>query len=44
MRRFILVLSMFLAGPAVQAAPHVVASFPPLQSVVAGVMDGVGTP
>ena len=44
MRRFILVLSMFLAGPAAQAAPHVVASFPPLQSVVAGVMDGVGTP
>ena len=38
-------LAAFLALPATgEAAPHVVASFAPLQSVVAGVMDGVGLP
>ncbi len=44
MHRIFLVLSMFLALPAAAATPNVVASFPPLQSVVAGVMDGLGAP
>lgn len=41
----LLLLSTFLpAGPAAAAAPRVVASFKPLQSLAAAVMAGVGVP
>jgi zinc transport system substrate-binding protein len=40
----ILAATLCLAGTPLGAQPRVVASFPAIQSIVAGVMDGVGTP
>jgi zinc transport system substrate-binding protein len=40
----ILAATLCLAGTPLGAQPRVVSSFPAIQSIVAGVMDGVGTP
>ncbi|WP_207484331.1 zinc ABC transporter substrate-binding protein [Arenibaculum pallidiluteum] len=37
-------LAFLAGGPALAAAPHVVVSVKPIHSLVAGVMEGVGTP
>lgn len=44
MRRIIAALVLFFSAAGADAAPKVVASIVPLQSVVAGVMEGIGTP